>query len=488
MADQRTNGELLDAWRAGDHDAAETLYARFHRRLVGLIRSRLARRLARRIDPEDVVLSAYRSFFLSVRRGGVTEAAEDLWPLLTTFALRKLARQARRHSAARRSCHRESWDQDPAAIAEAPDQTAEQAAILSEEFQSLLDRLEPVEREVVMRTLNGEDRSVIAGSLGVHERTVRRILERIQRKVVRDAESISNSKSPRPSIAREPASPRPRRGTVAYSQYLLQQYLGRGAFSKVYRAICRTTGDQVAIKFLRRKCWHEPRAIEALIREFEILRTLPHPGILATKDWGTTPQGGVFLVTELATGGDLSAWSSTQHPSPRECARVVQEVACAIAFAHSQGVLHCDLKPSNVLLRENGQILLCDFGMARYATDTEAIPHGGTAGFLSPEHIDRAFGPLSERTDVYGLGALLYTLLSGRPPVTGHSVSEVLKRVLTDAAIPPLCATLPEIPPELEAITLRCLAREPGARYSTARDVANALAACSSTNSSAGGC
>lgn len=473
MEPETSNHELFSAWKNGDQQAASLLFRRYQARLMALIRSRLSRKLARRLDPEDIVLSAYRSFFVAARNGrNVVPDDDDLWPLLTTIALRKLARQARRNAADGRSVDREQSDlTDWVKYIGSHEPDAEHAAILADEVDRLLGRLDDTAREVLVRTLQGEDAVSIAKALNLHERTVRRALERIREELSGDpAVSLPSVSARTIPLARH----RPAQGTVTYNQYLLKQFLGAGAFSKVYRAIDKATNEVVAIKFLRKECWDDERATASLIAEYQILKRLNHPNILAIHGWGTTPRGALFLVTDFVPGMNLSEWRSKQPPTAGRIAEIVCQVAEAIAAAHAAGVLHCDLKPSNVMLRDDGQVVLCDFGLARYATDPEDVPRGGTAGFLCPEQISDAFGPITKRSDVYGLGALVYALLTGQPPVTGRDLPETVANVLS-ARIPLAPSQAGASTPELDAVVLHCLQKESGRRPTSATEVASAL-------------
>jgi serine/threonine protein kinase len=150
-------------------------------------------------------------------------------------------------------------------------------------------------------------------------------------------------------------------------------------------------------------------------------------------------------------------------------------VAKAISAAHSGGVIHCDLTPANILRSGDGQITVCDFGMARYASSPDEIPGGGTASFLSPEQISDAFGAITERSDVYGLGGLLFALLTGIPPMQGRDLPEILSNVLS-AKIPPLVSQLGiDCSPELDTVIHRCLQKDPASRFVSADEVASAL-------------
>ena len=476
MSDDVSNQDLVHAWQSGDENAAAVLFHRYRLRLIALVRSRLARKLARRVDPEDILLSAYRSFFVAARNGrSSVPESDDLWPFLVTLTLRKLSRTVRQHTADRRTIDLEISDPSAWLQAEGTDDlSAEHAAILADEVELLLTKLDATAREVLVRTLRGDDPITIASSLSIHERTVRRALERIREELPMEYGEIPARVRTvvRPSAPRVKCQPV---GTTTYGGYVLQKFLGAGAFSKVYRASERATGRIVAIKFLRRDCWNDDRATAALIKEYEILQGLVHPNLLRIYDRGTTPRGALFLVSEYVDGLDLGSWSRTCQPVVERIIEVVVEVARAVDFAHSHGVLHCDLKPANVMLHHDGRIVLCDFGLARYATAPDDVPQGGTAGFLCPEQISDAYGPITERTDVYGLGGLLYALLTGHPPVAGHDLPDVIARVLSPALPASPLAMGAQSTPDLDAIVMKCLQKEPSLRFATARDVLTSL-------------
>ncbi len=476
-----SNSALLEAWKRGDQAAAGLLFLRYQARLLALVRTRLSRKLARRLDPEDIVLSAYRSFFVSVQNGRATpDVHDDLWPLLTTITLRKLARQARRHTADARSPEHEQQDGSGwMEFVASGGPTPEDGAVLVDEVERLLARLDATAREVLVRTLQGESVATIAASLKLNERTVRRALERIHHELPQDDDAISTPAILDRRVLRhaETASrPTPHlQGTTTYDQYLLRQFVGAGAFSKVYRAIDRLSQEEVAVKFLRRDCCGDERARAALLREYEILSHLKHPHILRIRGWGTTPRGALFLVTDYIRGSNLATWSHGL-PTALTCVEAVACVAETVAQANRQGVIHGDLKPANVLRREDGHLVLCDFGLARFTTDPEDVPRGGTAGFLCPEQISDEFGPLTAQADVYGLGGLLYALLTGRPPMQGRDLPDTLARVLSRSNAEPPSKWRGDISPELDAIVVRCLQKEPSQRFTSADEVASGLA------------
>ena len=477
MSDEIPDQHLLDAWKQGDETSAESLFRRYNARLIALVR--LSRKLARRVDPEDIVLSAYRSFFITARKTNFAVThTETLWQLLTTFTLRKLAHQARRHLAARRSVEIEQdggLAEIRSALAEEP--TAEHAAALCDQVELILSQLDSTAREVFVLSLQGHPPASIAERLQIHERSVRRAFERIRDKFPNeqlDFPLTAILSDHRETLVRFSGST-PIEGTVQYDQYVLQQLVGTGAFSKVYRAIERSTGSTVAVKYLRKDCWLDQRASESLLREYDLLRQLTHPHILSIRGWGATRRGALFLVSEFIDGENLEVWGRNHRPEGRELIAIVRQVAAAVSTAHSRGILHGDIKPGNVLIGVDGRVVLCDFGFARYASAPEDVPRGGTAGFLAPEQISDQFGPITERTDVYGLGGLLYALLTGRAPMTGRDLPETLASVLSSEPPPRPSARSTRSSAELDDLVLRCLAKEPSQRPPNADQVAKML-------------
>ena len=178
MLEDASNQDLLSAWREGNERAALVLVRRYMTRLTALARARLSRKLARRLDSEDIVMSAWRSFFAAAGRDQIAVPDDDnLWPLLVTMTLRKLARQAERHTASKRSVNEEvaseSW---PEVVARDP--TPDEAAMVTDEVESLMAALSQTDRDILNRRLQGEEHAAIAAATGCSERTVRRALQR----------------------------------------------------------------------------------------------------------------------------------------------------------------------------------------------------------------------------------------------------------------------------------------------------------------------
>jgi RNA polymerase sigma factor (sigma-70 family) len=304
-------------------------------RLTSLASSRLSRKLARRVDAEDVVLSAWRSFFVATGRDQIDVPSDDnLWPLLVTMTLRKLSRQAAKHSAERRSINAESeWPDEfewPAVVARDP--TPAEAAMVTDEIEQLMSELAVADREILTLRLQGEPHASIAHAVSCSERTVRRSLQRIRAKylarnddelgdlsddsAVRMADGLSipgaselsdqriSTTSTVPEVGR-PSNPTP---SIRFSDLVLEELIGRGAFGKVYRATRLTDGAIVAVKYLRKEFWQNSQATEHLIREVSVVSTLTHAGIVRHFGWGNAPRGAVFSVMELVEGTNLETW------------------------------------------------------------------------------------------------------------------------------------------------------------------------------------
>lgn len=479
MSDDRSDQSLVESWKHGDQPSADVLFRRYHARLLGLVRSRLSRKLARRVDPEDIVLSAYRSFFLAARKSDVTiPSTDNLWQLLTTVTLRKLSHQARRHFAMRRSIDREQHDESHTHLAEpTQESTAEHAVLIADQVEAILTQLDPKTREVFVLTLQGQDPETIAQKLDCHERSVRRALQKIrstfpEQSVDLSLSAVFGDQGEKLSADIQPVQIK---GTARYDDYVLQQLAGVGAFSKVYRAIERPTGQTVAVKYLRKDCWYDTRTTTSLIREYELLKQLNHPHVLTIHGWGTTRRGALFLASEFIEGMNLEKWSKCHPLDYRSIARIVRQVAEGIFAAHSRGILHGDIKPANVLMGHDGRVVLCDFGFARYASDPEDVPRGGTAGFLAPEQISDEYGPMTGRTDVYGIGCLLYALLTGRPPMLGRDLPETLARILSSECAASPSAIASNSCTELDQLVLHCLAKEPADRPTHIEQVIESL-------------
>ncbi|MFC5579326.1 protein kinase [Lysobacter niabensis] len=260
----------------------------------------------------------------------------------------------------------------------------------------------------------------------------------------------------------------------AFGDYELIDIAGRGGMGVVYRARQRELDREVALKLLSAGNWASVEFIDSFRREAQNAARLQHPNIVVVHEMGE--YGGlIYYAMQLVRGRSLSQRIDQGGPlPPREAARMLRAVAEAVDYAHRLGVLHLDLKPGNILINEDGEPLVADFGLARrleQAPDNDII--AGTPGYMAPEQA-RMDGPaLSPATDVWALGAVLYEMLSGHPPFEAEDPAEVL-RLLLEARVRKPSRYLP-VPADLEAICLKCLRQHPSARYMSARALADDL-------------
>jgi len=259
--------------------------------------------------------------------------------------------------------------------------------------------------------------------------------------------------------------------------YVILEELGRGGMGVVYQARHRRLHRLCAIKMVLAG----PRASsEALVRflgEAEVVAKLRHPGIVAIHHIGET-EGLPFIELEYLGGGSLAdQLDGTPRPS-RSAAELVASLAEAVQAAHEAGVVHRDLKPANVLFDEHGAPKVADFGIAKAVgsdtglTATDTIL--GTPSYMAPEQAGGHARDVGPAADVYALGAILYELLTGRPPFRAPTVLETLEQVRNTEPVPPT-RLVPGMPRDLETIALKCLQKEPAKRYGSAAALADDL-------------
>jgi tRNA A-37 threonylcarbamoyl transferase component Bud32 len=259
--------------------------------------------------------------------------------------------------------------------------------------------------------------------------------------------------------------------------YEIAELLGRGGMGLVFKARQQTLKRHVALKIVVSGA-HAGAAERARFRtEAEAVARLHHPGIVQIYEVGEQA-GCPYLALEFVGGGSLAQHLNGMPMPPRRAAQLLLDLARAVQHAHEQGIVHRDLKPANVLLTETGVAKIADFGLAKLLdveqgqTQTGAVL--GSPSYMAPEQAAgkvRAIGPA---TDVYALGAILYELLTGRPPFLGASVLETLDQVRTHDPAPPQVLQ-PKVPDDLAAICLKCLEKGPPQRYPSAAAMARDL-------------
>ena len=255
---------------------------------------------------------------------------------------------------------------------------------------------------------------------------------------------------------------------VLGERYLLEKRIGEGGMGVVYRAVDQVTGQVVAVKIIREHIACESRAVKRFLREARAARRLSHPNIVRILDDGTDIEH--YLVMEYVEGVTVREWVRTYGRAHGPLVAMLGEVLAALHHAHSRGIIHRDIKPENIIVTPHRHIKLMDFGLARSmegpgdtVTQTGAIV--GTVAYMSPEQASGKRG--DERSDLYSLGIVAYELLTGKRPFTGESPMAILVKHIQDEPVPPSRHN-PSIPPLLERVVLRLMAKRPDERYASA--------------------
>ncbi len=261
--------------------------------------------------------------------------------------------------------------------------------------------------------------------------------------------------------------------TLAAGRYRIERELGHGGMAAVYLARDEELGRPVAVKVLPEHLALDDAFRARFVREARLAGRLSHPNIVRVFDAGDD-DGRPFIVMEYVPGGSLA------DPGPLPVAGVVDlgvQACAALQHAHDAGLVHRDVKPANLLVRNDGVLKIADFGIARAAESTRHTEAGtllGTAAYLAPEQI--AGSDATPASDLYSLGAVLYELLTGQPPYTFSSLAELAAKQ-ADGTIEPVADVVPSVPHEVEAAVMHALARDPRFRPGSAAELAQELGA-----------
>jgi eukaryotic-like serine/threonine-protein kinase len=259
-----------------------------------------------------------------------------------------------------------------------------------------------------------------------------------------------------------------------FGKYELLERIGQGGMGLVYKARQQSPNRLVAIKMILAGRFASDHDVKRFQNESEAAAELDHPHIVPIYEVGEH-EGYNYFSMKLIEGSSVQASKEPYVADPKRAAKLVATVARAIHHAHQRGVLHRDLKPSNILIDTHGTPFIVDFGLAKRLHSTLELTQGdvklGTPRYMAPEQVARAHGAVTTATDIYGLGTVLYFLVTGISPVQGISAGEVLEQVLHQ--IPePLSRLNPRVERDLETICLKCLEKQPSQRYASAEELA----------------
>ncbi|MFN3487128.1 MAG: protein kinase domain-containing protein, partial [Planctomycetota bacterium] len=259
-------------------------------------------------------------------------------------------------------------------------------------------------------------------------------------------------------------------------KYRILGPLGQGGMGEVYKAYQADLGRTVAIKTLLAGEHASPDSLERFLREARVAAKLVHPNIVQIYDIGA--EGRLrYLVMEYVEGRTLKDLLAERGRLDVPSAlRIARSVVRALQFAHERGIIHRDIKPANILLDRQGRVRILDFGLAKSLTEGGGLTAGGamigTPCYMSPEQAFAAPEEVDARADLYSLGAVLYEMLTGRPPFEGATVLAILRKIEAEEPAPP------GLSPSIDALVLKALAKDPARRFQSAAEMGEALRTC----------
>ncbi|MPZ72215.1 MAG: Stk1 family PASTA domain-containing Ser/Thr kinase [Nitriliruptorales bacterium] len=259
-------------------------------------------------------------------------------------------------------------------------------------------------------------------------------------------------------------------GRVLAGRYALQGLLGQGGMADVELAHDRVLDRQVAVKILHSRYADDPSFLERFKREARAAASLNHPNMVAVYDTGEQ-DARPFIVMEYVAGRSLRDVLRREGVLPQRAAEIAGSAALALHYAHERGLIHRDVKPANIMISNEGQVKVTDFGIARAVnaeTVTQTAAVFGTAAYIAPEQAQGL--PVDARTDVYSLGVVLYEMLTGRQPFSADSAVALAYKHVSEDPVRPTQINA-EIPPALEAVVMRAMAKNPDNRYPNARQL-----------------
>ena len=433
--DSQFSKALLENYQNGDSNAAFEIHSRYAQRLFALARSRIGNHLVAKLDPDDVVQTAFQAFFEKADRSEIFWSKQgDLWRFLSAICINHVKREAEFYGAAKRDASLER-PADPNI-----EQKLNQASVhLSELLESILHEEPPLTARIVRARLAGFKLAEIAARTGRSERTIRRVLQGLKARLA--MMSALNLDSHLLQDTRHDQKNDAAKFQAKYDDFDLLRMLGAGAFGKVYLARNRITDSLVAVKALRRSWLGDTKAESLFLNEAKILDSIEHPNVVKFLDAGPLPNGSWFIVMEYADGRALDQVVQSGANS-NEITVWLGQICMALEEIHRRGMTHGDLKPSNVIVAQ-GHVRLIDFGFSRRATEPGKTWLGGTTGFVAPERES------SSAADVFAFGRIVEFVLRESTEFSEKEIS-LLSAIATEA-----CADTPDQRPTASQLIAR---------------------------------
>jgi serine/threonine protein kinase len=454
-----TSNELLIRWKGGDDRAADIIFGRYAARLVALIANRMNMRYRATITAEDVVQSAFGSFFSSVADGRLRASGiHSVWALMATFAKRKLIRAIDREKAIKRGGENQRVFLE-SFVAHSNEILTKDADELYAQLSNRISSDDGRTLSVLNGLLSGQSQREIALQLNISDRTVRRIIDEIRTNLAHlvDREPEITSDTTKPLNRSQPQ--------WTYGQFVLRRLIGQGAFGKVYHAVSQRDDSIFAVKFLKRTFWEQPWMCESFLREIEYASNIVHPRVVRYRGWGTSPHGGPYLLMDYVESEPLSVQRSMSHEQFRNW---LLQICDGLQAIHNAGIVHGDLTTNNVLIDSIGNVRLTDFGLARHiestpqaATWEQSVTGHGTIGFLAPEQLSAYFGSIGPSTDLFALGAICYWYVTGQTIYAGQTNSQAVHSLISEAGIETPESTPKWLQPALQRCLMKAVNKRP---------------------------
>ena len=262
--------------------------------------------------------------------------------------------------------------------------------------------------------------------------------------------------------------------TRQFGEYEIEKEIGSGGMGVVFQARHLSLNRTVALKMIAPSRFQGQTRVDRFIREAELIASLDHPNVVPVYDFGQLDSQFYFTM-KLIEGTDLNQIKTDYLKKPQQAAELIRKIAIAVHYAHQRGIIHRDLKPENILIDREGQPLVSDFGLAKREGDNSLSFAGlaGTPNFMSPEQV-QADGSVTTSTDLFSLGAIFYTLLTGQPPFEGETTVQTLRNVVESEPVSPRKRNS-KVDLDLETICLKCLQKNAEQRYTSANELAEDL-------------